>query len=743
MTLSSSAVPWLDAHSFENRGSAVWQLGTNFILQNGARIVNAPGATLQVASVTSEYVLASNSGALPVIENRGVFTVTGSAPLRTTAIFSNTGVLDVAPGATFKIDRVSSASDGLLRVQGGATLDLQEPVPVRGSVQIDGVLRATQGAVTWQPAAAQFGPGALVHVNGGTLTAAGPLTTPALYLQTGTINGTATITATQHFTWTEGTMSGAGRTVTLGRMRLSGNQNWWLDARTLENRGDALWSLSSGFIVNNGARIVNAPGATWTLQSQGSERNVGDNSGAPGLIDNRGLLQVSGGLNLRLNSRLENSGVIDVQAATLRVTLGGVNSGALRVQEGATADFGASYTLGGTLNLSGTLQTSTSAPTLTYQPAAATFGPQGVIRHVGGVFTVGSDQTVTRFAMTAGTLNGSAAITATQHLTWTGGTMEGSGRTASTGRMSLSSSNLFVNQRTLENRGTARFALADGSLFLNSGARLVNAPGATLTVDAPSGLLREIGWQNNEQPTFDNQGLLVKAGAGTVRLRPHFDHGGVVEVQAGTLELYDTGTTTGSATGSFVVSNGALLHFSGGYTLDPGSNVSGPGNVRFAAAVTANGGYAISGVTTVSASTVTFGPATQPQLGSQLRIESSGNAVLNSADPLLLPQLVLVSGELRGSASISVTEAMTWTGGTIRAGGPIAVHSRLDLPSTTTVHLDGRTLESRGTARLPLGGTFQMSNGARLVNAVGASMTVDLSADRSVIFNQGTVTPSL
>src|SRR5262249_47633821 len=75
-----------------------------------------------------------------------------------------------------------------------------------------------------------------------------------------------------------------------------------------------------------------------------------------------------------------------------------------------------------------------------------------------------------------------------------------------------------------------------------------------------------------------------------------FNNAGTVQVQSGTLTL-----GSGTSSGSFSVSTGAVLQFSGSnpYTLDASSSVSGAGTVRFSSGTVniGGGGYGITGTT--------------------------------------------------------------------------------------------------------------------------------------------------
>ena len=106
-----------------------------------------------------------------------------------------------------------------------------------------------------------------------------------------------------------------------------------------------------------------------------------------------------------------------------------------------------------------------------------------------------------------------------------------------------------------------------------------------------------------------------------------------VNVNEGSLEIGSFSTINSSSTGSYKVSTGATLIFSGSatHTFESASTISGAGNVEFKAGTgTKDGAYAVSGITTVSGAAVSFlSTAALNDLGDTLSI--SGGKLLPTA----------------------------------------------------------------------------------------------------------------
>jgi hypothetical protein len=208
----------------------------------------------------------------------------------------------------------------------------------------------------------------------------------------------------------------------------------------------------------------------------------------------------------------------------------------------------------------------------------------------GGVLTGAGDVSV----------GGLLAVTA-------GGTMSGTGVTVVAGGMAMSG-RLLLTGRTVVNTGPANVTGA-GTLTMGGGAVFVNLDSGTLDVQHDTPFNAAFGGG-----VFVNLGTLRKsAGNGPVSIDFSFVNEGMVEVDRGTLTV----AGNGSSSGSFVVQTGATLNLTAlAYSLDPGSTVTGAGDVFFSGrgAITVAGTVAV-GAITVTGTTVNLAGADMTSTG--------------------------------------------------------------------------------------------------------------------------------
>jgi hypothetical protein len=262
--------------------------------------------------------------------------------------------------------------------------------------------------------------------------------------------------------------------------------------------------------------------------------------------------------------------------------------------------------------------------------------------------------------------------------------------------VNLSNANSVTLGRTLENGGTITQTGA-GGIGLNGGS-ITNRAGALFDNQSAASFSLLGG-----TPEIDNAGTFrrsINAGSTTVPSGVTFNNYGLIDLQAGTLlcsgTLANSGTVNlASGTTNRNASGGSS---SGTWSLPAGSLVewvSGPFGTTLASGTQLNGAglYRVNG------------------------------AVLNHNATLSVANLDLVSGTLSSSAgtpTLTVSNVMNWTGGTMSAPGrtTIAPGATLYLANAGSVTL-GRTLENGGTAtQTGIGGVGL--NGGAITNRAGA-----------------------
>lgn len=280
-------------------------------------------------------------------------------------------------------------------------------------------------------------------------------------------------------------------------------------------------------------------------------------------------------------------------------------------------------------------------------------------------------------------LVGAGTLTVAGPLIWMGGAMEGPGATHADGGLTVGGfGSKRLLGRTLTNRGVATWS-GPSFLEVGAGAVIANLPGATFDLQGdPSLVWNSVG----PLPAFDNAGALRKtAGTGTSLLGVRFSNQstGVVEVQAGTLDVFGFGPAAGGGTqrGRFVTGPGAILSLRGGaYVLEAGTRFEGAGLTRLV-----DGEFTVAGDVPAG-------------------------------------RLELASGTLTGPGTLAVGGLLTWSGGAMGGSGQTRADGGLLMGPTfgVTRVLDGRRLDNAGAATMTAC-CLSLSNGAVLTNLAGAT----------------------
>ena len=340
-----------------------------------------------------------------------------------------------------------------------------------------------------------------------------------------------------------------------------------------------------------------------------------------------------------------------------------------------------------------------------------------------GEATLNSTVTLNRLLLSGGTLllnQDDNPITLNAGFDWSGGKLQ---RTASQGisigaaGSSLWSGSLEMIQTPVQNAG--QLTLADGMMMqatadFGENAGLKNLSGGTVTLQGSGSWLGNWFGEGAEPDGFNNQGSLVKNGAGTFvfgalsefsAVMP-FQNSGSVAVNGGVLQIDGSFL---SSSGSWTVADGARLAFQS-LNASAGSSFSGAGDVDFSGNVSIVGSYGVTGLTTVK-----------------------GGLQFNSANPVSVPNMLIApGGGIGGSAAVSVTRSLEWSGDI--AGDATSQTFTLDSGATGSITFDSRVFLSQRTfnnqgAFIWLGGTTAGSSvlgflqNAVFNNLAGATFT--------------------
>jgi hypothetical protein len=327
------------------------------------------------------------------------------------------------------------------------------------------------------------------------------------------------------------------------------------------------------------------------------------------------------------------------------------------------------------------------------------------------------------------TLTGSGDLTVLGNFLWAGGTMQGSGRTVIPVGATLNIANsaqVNLNNRTLENSGTVLWVGA-GNIVFFSGAVITNRPGALFHLQNAASFAFFSGASR-----FDNAGTFRKSiSTGQAFAGIPFNNFGTVDIQTGTLSLGAGGTHNGG----FDVSADAALNFSGGtHTIGASSSIAGPGHLTVSSG-TAN----LAGLVNISGSN-TFSSGTANLTGNYIctnnTLSISGGTAHFNGTGLVSPALVnLSNGTLDGTNTVTVGNAMNWTGGDMIGNGRsiISTGATLNVSNLNLVLVSVRTLENAGTVLWTGAGSLVLVNGGSITNRAGALF--DVRGSGSFAFN--------
>jgi hypothetical protein len=749
LTLTTSGLTL--SRTLENAGSMALE-GANFAL--GGILTNDAGAQFQLSGPAT----ISFGGGSSRFDNAGLF-VTSASPGVTSFAgvpFNNFGTVEILGGTLLLSGGGTDA--GVITVPAGTTLDLaggeftssgNPSITGAGNFLVSGAL-GTLGGTVFLTGSNVFSNGSIdftgtyiltnapLPISGCAVSFDGTsLVTPTvLTLSGGSLGGSNLVTVSSAMNWSGGSLAGTGRTLVLpsAPLNITCTSPMFITSRTLEIGGSATWTGAS-LISMNGGVITNDAGATFnaltpmTLQGGGSAR-----------FDNAGVYRtapVAG--TTTLSVAFNNYNDTQLQGGTLQLGGGGLNNGTMEVPAGTTLVLGngafnaspassitgagnftvnfATATLAGLLNVTGTNTFSDGTADLTgnYICTNNTLIVSGAIAYFDGTGPV-SPRVLN---LSAGTTGGSQLVTVGSVMNWTGGALNGSGRTFIPPGAALNiicTSPLFITSYTLEIAGSATWT--GTSVISMNGGVITNGAGATFNIQGPLSL--------SSNSRFDNAGVVrAAAGAGTINVTAAYNNYHDTQIQSGTLQLGGGGLNNGT----MEVPAGTTLVLGGGaFSASPASSITGAGSftVNFATATLAG----LLNVTGTNAFSNGSAELSGKYICTNNTLSISGATVsFDGSGPVSPAVLNLSGGVLGGSNVVTALNVMNWTGGSLNGVGRTVISpgATLNIAGAGPFFGNNRTLENAGTAfwtgpgSLSLNGNIITNRAGALFNAQNAS----------------------
>ncbi len=569
------------------------------------------------------------------------------------------------------------------------------------------------------------GEGALA-ISGGSLELTNSLAEEAsrihsLMLEGGTLTGAATLNVSAAFSWTGGTMSGAGSTVlesgvTSGSINPGVGNVVSLTKRTLTNNGTLTWSTgsvegrSNAEIDNGGTLNANADvsGAFW------SSHGLLNSDGSNVWLENTGTVRKTAGTEFtQIQFQIDNEGT--VEATTGQIILsggshsGGSATGSWVASEGASLSFnGGTYSLGAGVVFKGVIALAGGGI-----QAADIQAPNAniLLWSAGGALELTNASTtshVKEFTIKSGTtLSGAATLKVSGEFSWTGGTMSGSGSTVLESGVASGSINpgagnaVALTKRKLVNEGTVTWST--GSVEGRSSAEFDNVGTLNANANVSGGEYSSHGLLNSDASNvwMDNTGTVRKtAGTEFTQIQFQIANEGKVEASTGQI-IFSGGSHSGSTpSGLWRGSESGSLSFNGGsYTMGAGVEMEG--------AVFLAGGSIHAGDIQAS--------------NAHIYLWSAGGTLelTGTSTPSHVKELTInVGTTLNGAATLHVSSSFSWTGGTMSGSGSIVLESGAtsSVASKATPVIAKRSLVNEGSLTIPLEAGISGKEGAAIIN---------------------------
>jgi hypothetical protein len=327
-----------------------------------------------------------------------------------------------------------------------------------------------------------------------------------------------------------------------------------------------------------------------------------------------------------------------------------------------------------------------------------------------------------------GTLNGAGNLNV-------GGALEHRGTLSGAGTVTIVSGatlNITGSQpvlsRTLNNAGTANYAVANSFVFTNG--TFNNLPSGLFNVQ-----VEKLMFQSGGSSLFVNQGTVRKAtGTGTTTITLPFNNNGTVDLLSGALDFNVSGTSAGQFNGAA----GTTLGFNN-QTLTASSSINVPTLVISGGTNSIAGTYNVNGTSTINGTVTITGNVLS--VGNLLDI--NGRVDFNSNN--IIAPTINVDGTLAGSANVTTTAS-----GTINYNATMLGTGTTNIPAGATLNITGsqpqlqRTLNNSGTANYNVVNSMVVSNGT-FNNLPGAVFNVQAeklmfqSGGPALFSNTGTV----
>jgi len=564
-------------------------------IKNSGQIIYHPltgGTSNQLTLFGTASITNQSGGVISVTDNSAFLQSGGGTSIVNSGTFQTSGSSSVAPTITNNASGLIKAFGGMMTLMAGTssgTLDAVSPGAVNFGV--GSTFTITGG--TWG------GSGGGFWVTGGDVTFSAPFSVSDFALNSGQIDGSATLTLTGSNAWGGGTMTDFGTTTNNGTLTMSNSSNTLLTNRTFNNNGTLNYQAGSGNL-----RIAGPFNNSGLFDWQGDGQITG-NTFSPSTFHNisGGTFQKSAGASSSStinNVTFNNDGAVVSNTGSLNFSnaVNGTHNGSFSVPVASTStiQFLGTNTFNASSSLTGAGQISFVC-TCTVNSGTVNVGELDVFNSA--VVAMNTPATISFFREEGnGALSGTGALTISQGQ-WSGGTITGTGTMTVNTNFSMMgfSGPMTLDGRTIVNNGVLSYVDSTNGLTLANGAIITNASSGVL--DLAATLAIGISGINN---VIANNGLLQRNANGTIGISPAVTNTGTINANLGTLAFNGGLTQTAGSTNLLggSISSPSTIALSGGTLTGNGTvsaavnNTNGivaPGNPSTAGTLTITGAY--------------------------------------------------------------------------------------------------------------------------------------------------------
>jgi len=422
----------------------------------------------------------------------------------------------------------------------------------------------------------------------------------SLTLSGGTLTGAGELDVAGSLSWTGGSMTGSGKTVleagVAGSIDPGVGNAVALTERELVNKGTLTWSSGSvegrsdAEIDNSGTFVANASVPVYEWWEHGLLNEDGSNV----WLHNTGTVKKTANSEYtQIQWQIDNDGTVESKSNQIQITGGGhpgsVQDGSWSGVEGGVMVFVGSYTFGSGVGMTGAIDlVGAQIQAEDIQGPEATVGLSTV---AGSELDLTGTSTASHLGTldieSGGTLTGAGELDVSGSLSWTGGSMTGSGKTvlksSATSSIDPGVGNaVALTERDLVNEGTLTWSA--GSVQGRSNAEIDNSGTFVANASVSASEWWEHGLLNSDGSNvwLHNTGTVKKTENGEfTQIQWQIDNEGTIESKSEQIQItggsHEGAVQDGSWSG---VEGGAIAFDAGSYVF--GSDVGMAGTIYLA-----------------------------------------------------------------------------------------------------------------------------------------------------------------